>query len=114
MQITERHIDSLTILAPNGRMTRDDGYGSIKQRVGTLLGNSHQQLLLNLKHVPYVDSTSVGDLVSAFITVRNPGGVLKLVGPTPRTAELLSVAKLDTVFEVYESKTDAVQSFSSP
>ena len=108
MEVTERHIGSLTILDPNGRMTRDDGYGSIKDRVGTLLGNGHRQLLLNLKDVPYMDSSSVGELVSAFITVRNHDDVLKLVGPTPRIAELLSVAKLDTVFEVYESETDAV------
>ena len=114
MQITERHIGSLTILDATGRMTRDDGYGYIKQRIDTLLGNGDRQLLLNLKDVPYMDSTSVGELVSAFITVRNHDGVLKLVGPTSRIAELLSVAKLDTVFEVYESETDAVQSFTSP
>ena len=114
MQITERHIGSLTILDANGQMTRDDGYGAIKQRVSALLGDRHRHLLLNLKDVPYMDSSSVGELVGAFITVRNHDGVLKLAGPTQRISELLSVAKLDTVFEVYNSEPDAVQSFSSP
>ena len=113
MQITEHHIGSLTILDVDGRMTRNDGYGSIKQHVSTLLADGHRQVLLNLKDVAYMDSTSVGELVSAFITVRNNDGILKLVGPTPRISELLSVAKLDTVFEVYDSETDAVRSFSA-
>ena len=113
MQITERRVGSLTILDIDGQMTRNDGYGSIKQLVSTLLADGHRQILLNLRAVPYVDSTSVGELVSAFITVRNNGGILKLVGPTQRVAEHLSVAKLDTVFEVYDGETEAVRSFSS-
>ena len=114
MQITWRHIGSVTILDVDGRMTRNDGYGSIKEKVVALLADGHRQLLLNLKNVPYMDSTSVGELVSAFITVRNHDGILKLVGPTHRISELLSVAKLDTVFEVYDAETDALESFSSP
>ncbi len=113
MQITLRHIGSLTILDVDGRMTRNDGYGYVKEQVSALLADGHRQVLLNLKEVPYMDSTSVGELVSAFITVRNNDGILKLVGPTQRISELLSVAKLDTVFEVYDSETDAVQSFSA-
>ena len=97
MQITARHIGSLTILDVDGRMTRNDGYGSIKEKVSALLADGHRLLLLNLKDVPYMDSTSVGELVSAFITVRNHDGILKLVGPTHRIAELLSVAKLDSL-----------------
>ena len=88
--------------------------GSVKKQVTSLLADGYRGLLLNLSDVPYMDSTSVGELVSAFITVRNNDGVLKLVGPTERIRELLSVAKLDRVFEVYDNEADAVQSFSSP
>jgi anti-sigma B factor antagonist len=114
MQITERRFGDLSILDVDGRMTRNDGYGSVKKQIGALLADGRHLLLLNLSGVPYMDSTSVGELVSAFITVRNGNGVLKLVGPTERISALLSVAKLDTVFEVYESEADAVHSFSSP
>ena len=50
-------------------------------------------------------------LISVFISVRNNGGVLKLAGPTDRVAELLRVAKLDTVFEVFDSESSALESF---
>lgn len=114
MLITERQVGGVSILDVDGRMTRNDGYGAVKKQVGSLLVDGHRALLVNLSDVPYMDSTSVGELVSAFITVRNNDGVLKLVGPTEKIKELLSVAKLDTVFEVYDSEADAVQSFSSP
>jgi anti-anti-sigma factor len=114
MHRTVRHIGSLTILDIDGRITRNEGCRSIKKKVSELLAVGHRLLLLNRKDVPYMDSTSVGELVSAFITVRNHDGILKLVGPTQRIAELLSIAKLDTVFEVCDIETDALESFSSP
>ena len=113
MQITERRIGDLSILDVDGRMTRNEGYGSVKEQVSALLADGRRLLLLNLSGVPYMDSTSVGELVSAFITVRDNDGVLKLVGPTERISALLSVAKLDTVFEVYDHEVDAIDSFSS-
>ena len=59
-----------------------------------------------------MDSTCVGELVSMFITVRNNGGALKLAGAMGRIKELLTIAKLDTVFEVYDTEATALKSFS--
>ena len=114
MQIHARKSDGITVLDVNGRMTRNKGYGTVKREIDALLADDDRRFVLNLTEVPYMDSTCVGELVSAFITVRSNGGVLKLSGPTPRIRELLSVAKLDTVFEVYDSESAAIQSFSKP
>ncbi len=114
MQIQARKSDGITVLDIDGRMTRNEGYGTVKREIGELLAADDRQFVLNLAEVPYMDSTCVGELVSAFITVRNNGGVLKLSAPTPRIRELFSVAKLDTVFEVYDSESAAIQSFSKP
>ena len=114
MKITERTSGDVTILDLAGQMTRQDGYGILKPHVGDLLGAGRPALLLNLSGVPYLDSSGVGELVSVFISVRNHGGVLKLLGPTRRVAELLAVAKLDTVFDVFDDETTALASFSSP
>lgn len=114
MQIQARKSDGITVIDIDGRMTRNEGHGTIKREIGALLADDDRQFVLNLTEVPYMDSTCVGELVSAFITVRNNGGVLKLSGPTPRIRKLLSVAKLDTVFEVYDSESGAIQSFPKP
>ena len=111
MRIKERTVGQVTILDADGRMTRNEGYGVVKKRVGELLAGGHNQLLLNLAAVPYMDSTCVGELVSAFITVRNGGGTLKFMGAMGRLRELLSIAKLDTVFELFDTETTALESF---
>ena len=112
MRIDERAVGDVTVLTVQGRMTRNDGYGSVKQRVGELLAAGRRQLVLDLGHVRYMDSTCIGELVSAFLTTRSQGGTLKFTGVSDRIAELLTVAKLDTVFEVFETDTAALQSFS--
>ena len=111
MQITERTIDGVTVLAANGRMTRNEGYGVTKQRITDLIDEGHRDLLINLAKVSYMDSTCVGELVSVFITARNKGGRLKLAEPIARIKELLMIAKLDTVFEVFDTETAAIASF---
>ena len=112
MRIKERTAGQVTILDADGRMTRNEGYGIIKQRVGDLMAGGHKQLLLNLAGVPYMDSSCIGELVSAFITVRNSGGSLKFLGATDRLKQLLSVARLDTVFDMFDSEASALQSFT--
>lgn len=111
MRITERTSDDVNVLDLDGRMTRNDGYGVLKPRVSELVTEGRRRFLLNLTAVPYLDSSGVGELISVFISVRNNGGVLKLAGPTDRVAELLTVAKLDTVFEVFDSESSALDSF---
>ena len=111
MRITERASGPVTILDLTGRLTRDDGYGTLKPRVSELVAAGKRKLLLNLSDVPYLDSSGVGELVSCFISVRNHGGVLKVFAPTKRVKALLAVAKLDTVFEVFEDEPTAINSF---
>ena len=111
MKITERTVGDVTVLEADGRMTRNEGYGVAKQRITQLIEDGRRDLLINLASVTYMDSTCVGELVSAFITVRNKGGRLKLAEPIGRIRELLSIAKLDTVFEVFDTETAAVESF---
>ncbi len=113
MQITERTVGEVTVLDAQGRMALNDGHGAVKQHVGALLAAGRRQLVLDLGEVPYMDSTCVGELVSAFLTTRTQGGMLKFSGVTGRMAELFAVAKLDTVFELFETDVAAVKSFSS-
>ena len=77
-----------------------------------LVATSQRHVLLNLSDVPYLDSSGVGELVSVFTTVRNHGGILEFTGASGRVAELLAVAKLDTVFETFDSESTALDSFT--
>lgn len=113
MQITERTIGDVTVLDAQGRMTVNDGHGAVRHSVGVLLSAGQRQMVLNLGQVAYMDSAGVGELVGAFLTTRKQGGMLKFSGVTDRIAVLFTVAKLDSVFELFETDTAAVDSFSS-
>ncbi len=113
MQIAERVVADVTVLDANGRLTANEGHRAILNRVDALLAGGRRDLVLNLRQVPYMDSTCVGELVSAFLKTRKQGGALKLAGVGGHTAVLLRTVKLDSVFEVFDSDTAAVESFSS-
>jgi anti-sigma B factor antagonist len=79
-----------------------------------LINSGHNQIILDLSDVTYVDSTGVGILVSSFTTARRGGGDVKLVGLTKRVRELLQIVKLLTIFEVFESVDAALQDVAKP
>ena len=82
-------------------------------KVNSLLNQGRKQIVLNLAQVPYVDSAGLGAVVRTYTTVSRQGGSLKLVNLTKRITDLLAITKLLTVFETFESETDAVRSFSA-
>ena len=80
-------------------------------KVRDLLAKNQKKILLNLGEVTYIDSSGIGELVSAFTTVRNQGGDLKLLNLTKKVHDLLQITKLYTVFDVKDDEAVAIKSF---
>src|SRR5436305_1193603 len=80
--------------------------------VRDILGKGNKRILLSLGEVNYIDSSGIGELVSAFTTVRNQGGELKLLNLTKKVHDLLQITKLYTVFDVKDDEAAAVKSFN--
>jgi anti-sigma B factor antagonist len=95
-----------------GRITLGEGSSAFRDSVRDLAAKGNKKMLLNLADVSYIDSSGIGELVSAFTTVTNHGGQLKLLGLTKRVKDLLQITKLYTVFEVHDDEAAAVRSFS--
>jgi anti-sigma B factor antagonist len=81
--------------------------------VTKLADSGKTKILLNLADVPYVDSAGLGEIVRTYTTVSRKGGKLKLLNLTKKIQDLLSITKLLTVFEAYESEDEAVRSYQS-
>jgi anti-sigma B factor antagonist len=113
MQIEERGIGEVVVLDLKGRVTLGEGDELLKDKVNSLLNQGRKKIVLNLADVPYIDSAGLGEIVRTYTTVSRQGGSLKLLNLTKRIADLLSITKLLTVFESFESEADAVRSFSS-
>ena len=113
MEIDERPTGAVMILDLKGKLTIGEGDELLKDKVNSLIQQGHRKLLLNLEGVPYVDSAGLGEIVRTYTTVSRQGGKLKLLNLTKRIEDLLSITKLLTVFETFESEQEAVQSFSA-
>jgi anti-sigma B factor antagonist len=111
MEVEERAVGSVTILDLKGKLTFGDGDLPLKSKAQSLIQQGRKQLILNLAAVPYVDSAGIGELVETFTTVSRSGGSLKLLNPTRRVHELLTITKLLTVFESFTTESDAIRSF---
>ena len=112
MKVTTRQVDGVTILDLSGRITLGEGSVQLRDAIRDLLAKGSKQILLNLADVNYIDSSGIGELVSAYTTVRNQGGELKLLNLTKKVHDLLQITKLYTVFDVKDDEASAVASFA--
>ena len=113
MVIGERIIGDVTILDLKGKMTLGEGDELLKDKINSLIHQGQKKLLLNLEGVPYIDSAGLGEIVRTYTTVSRQGGNLKLVNLTKRITDLLSITKLLTVFETFETEPEALKSFQA-
>jgi len=112
MQIEERVVNDVTILDLKGKITLGDGDEALKDKINSLVQQDRRRILLNFADVPYIDSAGLGEVVRTYTTVSRQGGQLKLVNLTKRITDLLSITKLLTVFETFDSEQDALKTFS--
>lgn len=113
MQIEERKFGDVVVLDLKGRVMLGEGDELLKDKVNSLLGQGQKKIILNLADVPYVDSAGLGEIVRTFTTVSRQGGSLKLLNLTKRITDLLAITKLLTVFDTFDSESEAVSSFSA-
>lgn len=111
MEIVERQVDGVTVLDLKGAIHRLDGDELLKEKIEALLAAGKKKILLNMKAVPHLDSSGLGEAVRTYTTVSRQGGSLKLVSLTKRVEDLLSITKLITVFETFDSEAEAIKSY---
>ena len=111
MKFKTRQVDGVTILDLSGRITLGEGSVTLRDAVQDALSKGDKHILLNLGNVDYIDSSGIGELVSAFTSVKNSGGELKLLHLTKKVHDLLQITKLYTVFDVKDDEASAVKSF---
>ena len=109
--ITERQAGDVTILDLDGKVTIGEGSVALRTAIRRLLEEGKKRILLNLAGVGYIDSSGIGELVSSFTAINKENGQLKLLNLTQKLQDLLTITKLLTVFDVYESEAEALNSF---
>ncbi len=101
----------VTVLALQGRITMDEGDIALREAVSDLLETGIRNIIIDLGKVTFIDSFGIGQLIGCYVTVTDQGGLLKLCKLSSRISSILQITKLNTVFEVYPSEAEAMDSF---
>jgi anti-sigma B factor antagonist len=109
---TTRQVGDIAIVDITGRIILGEASATLRNLVADLLKNGHKKILFNLASVSYIDSSGLGQLVSAFITVRKQEGELKLFQLNNKVHDILQITKLYTVFDIRDDEAAAVKSFA--
>ena len=111
MKASNRQVNGVTVVDMSGRITLGEGSVVLRETVKDLLAKGNKKILLNLADVSYIDSSGIGEMVSAFTSVRREGGELKLLKLTKKVHDLLQITKLYTVFDIKDDEATAIQAF---
>lgn len=110
LKLTTRTQDGILIVDCSGRIVFGEESSLLRETVKKAIGQNNR-IILNLKDISYIDSGGLGTLVALRTTAQNAGGTIKLENLTKRVVDLLQVTKLVTVFDLYDSEAEAIESF---
>jgi anti-sigma B factor antagonist len=111
LKVNIRQVGDVQILDAAGRITLGEGASVLRDSVKGLVAEGKKKILLNLAEVSFVDSSGIGELVSAYTSVSSHDGQLKLLSLTKRIQDLLVITKLISVFEIFDDEAKALASF---
>ena len=111
LDIRERQAGDVTVLDMSGRITIGEGSVALRSAIRRLLEEGKKKILLNLAGVGYIDSSGIGELVSSFTAINKDGGQMKLLSLTQKLRDLLTITKLLTVFDSYDTEAEALAAF---
>src|ERR1044071_2318061 len=116
LNVKTRKVDGVVIIDLSGRLTIGEPVLLLRETLRVQVNDGARNFILNLGDVAYIDSSGLGELVSAYTTVRNKQGDVKLLNLTAKAKDLLQMTKLLTVFDVYDEEAKAVSALraSSP
>jgi anti-sigma B factor antagonist len=111
MKIPTREIGNVTVLAPKGKVTIGLGDVDLRNAIDTALSSGKKNILVDLGGVTKMDSSGLGELVAAHNTVAEHNGTIKLVNIPSKLYNIMGVAQIVTVFDVFDNIDEAVGTF---
>jgi anti-sigma B factor antagonist len=112
LKLTNREVNGVSVVALEGRIVLGEESNALREKVKSLLAGGKKNIVLNMDNVTYIDSAGLGTLVASHHSAKTQGAALKLSNLGSKFQEVLQVTKLLTVFDVYDSETAAIRSFS--
>lgn len=112
LEVNEHRDGDVTVLRLSGRLELDAGDLTLRTWIDRLVEQNRNLIVLDMQAVTRMDSAGIGMLVGKFLSVRRQGGTIKLLNLTARSARLMDITRLVTVFETYQDESEAIKSFT--
>jgi anti-sigma B factor antagonist len=111
--LTTRQVEDVSVVDVTGRIIVGAGSNALRETLRGLTEEGQKKILVNLSKCSYIDSSGIGELVSAFKEVTQEDGQLKLLGLSGHITYQLLITKSCTFFEMYVDEGAAIRSFQS-
>lgn len=111
MQIQTRKEGDAIVLSLKGKITIGAGDVAMRDAIQQALDAGENKIVIEMSGITMIDSLSIGELVHAYTTTTNHGGKLKLCHLTAKVIDILTVTQLITVFDIYDTESEALVSF---
>jgi anti-sigma B factor antagonist len=111
LEINQREREGILLFDLKGRIIAGDEVGALRTAIESLPQDGGPKVILNMQAVDYIDSSGLGTMVMCQMRLQKIKGMAKLAYLNRRSLELLLLTKIDTIFEVFDDETEAVNSF---
>jgi len=111
MKITERQVNDILIICPEGKITLGNGDQELGEAVRSSLEGGHRKIVINFARVNTLDSSGLGELVGCYQSIKKNQGELRLCGLNERIFNLMQMTSLHSVFEVKDTEAEALTGF---
>jgi len=111
LYMVEKGFAGVILLDLRGRITLGPETEALRTKLRSLRQEGCHRIILDLGQVTYIDSVGLSTLIAGYTSARNAGGNMKLLHLPPGVHQLLQITRLSTVFEIYDDRTKAVESF---
>lgn len=107
----DKKINGICIFEVVGRLAPSTADEELCARIDDLIAGGNVNFLIDLQGVSYISSTGVGSLIQCYHHAERAGGKLKILTPSQAVSQILTVSKLDSIFEVHHNEEEAIRSF---
>ena len=111
LEITSRDAEGMRIVDLNGQLIIGQEDLDFRAELDRLVTGGKLRVALNCNNLRKLDTTGLGTLLFALAKLRKASGKLAIFGLRTTHIELLTQARLETVFEVFDAEQDAIDSF---
>ncbi len=110
MKIKEEMKDGVMVLRLSGKVISGPDLMELKTVFQTAVNNDMGNVLLDLGHVAWMDSSGLGVLVSGYTSLSRAGARMVILNATKKIHELFIITKLITIFETFTDEKVALAS----